>query len=456
MASVARSGPLLPAATRATAKPRLQIASRFDYLQTYAMSGLTSLCGLTAFRLAHHSFGNVGFAEYALIRRVIAFLVPLLSLGMAVAIAKFVALRTAVNRGDQSLEFLSGGILATLASVTAYGAIALLFPRFTALLCTGSGERGGLMWDLLPLLAGAMLTTSVGTYCRGRMWIATSNALQLLSAGIIPTLMLLGIGDLKTYLWHAGAAICAAGVAALAVIYFASSRGRWWPSWATSRALLQFGLPRVPGDVAYYGLLVVPAIAATFRAGVQAGGEVAYALAWLTLLGQLVAPLSLLLLPEAAYLIHSGHAHVLQRRLDKLLRYSLLLTTVLVLMLVWWAPQVIALHLGTASASLVHTVRITLPAAIPLNVFICLRSVIDAGETRAVGPRLCLAAFAAFAAALWVFPGGPGSAAAVTYAFLFASGLLALLCVWAAHRVFDKYRPDVTEPRDTRIEPQGT
>src|SRR6185369_2380178 len=70
---------------------RPQVASRADYLVTYAASCVTTICGMAAFRLAHQSFGSDGFAEYALTRRSIAFLVPLLSLGIAVAIPKFVA-----------------------------------------------------------------------------------------------------------------------------------------------------------------------------------------------------------------------------------------------------------------------------------------------------------------------------------------------------------------------------
>lgn len=414
------------------------LATQLDYLLTYGLSCATSLCGMIAFRLAHTNLGDIGFAEYALMRRVVAFLVPMLSMGMAVAITKKVARQVAEKRAVDSIETLGVGILVSLVGATILALGIFLAPRQVSLLLTGDHGQAHLVRPLVPLVSGSILAICAGTYCRGRMWIGASNSLQLLCLGVIPAVVLIWVHDIQTFLWWSGSAVCAVSGLAVVAVYLNQTSSATWPSWGTAYSLLQLGLPRVPGDLAYYGLFTVPAIAAAYNGGLQAGGDMAYAIAWLTLAGQLVAPISALLLPEASYLLHVGEAALLRRRVGKLVRYSLTLTTFLVAMLIYWGPEIITLHLGVCRSSQLHAVRLLLIAAIPLNLFLCLRSVIDAGESSAISPRLCLFAFATFCVALPSF-WRMGLASPVVYAFVLAMSVLAVLAMVTTSQVFSKH-----------------
>jgi len=438
MSSISTSGTAAGSDEAADGGSRSQIASKTDYLLTYAASCLTSVFGMVAFRLAHQSFAGDGFAEYALTRRSFAFLVPLFSMGMAVAIAKAVACQASKHR-SASIQFLGGGLLLAALSGCVFLLCVLIFPGLSSFLCVGDSSRPDLVFSLVPLILGLILTAATSAYCRGRMWIGASNVVQLICTGIIPNFSLLFSSDVGTYLSGTGYAICAVNGAAIAVVFAREGRAYRGLHLAAARALFRFGAPRVPGDLAYYGLLAAPALAAANQAGMRTGGEIAYAMAWLTLLSQLVAPLSMLLLPEASYLLHSGRASALRHRLLKLLGFSIALTCAAVGLLIYFAPTLLALHLGTCSPTLLHNVRALLAAAIPLNVFIGVRSIIDAGESRAVSPMLCIGALALFG--LLFLPGYSHGHAASTAiaAFNISVAALAISAAIATYLVFAKY-----------------
>jgi O-antigen/teichoic acid export membrane protein len=449
MSTDSTSGVTASAVELADRHGRELVASRSDYLFTYATSCLTTICGIAAFRLAHESFGPDGFAEYALTRRSIAFLVPLFSLGLAVAIPKFVACHASKHRAA-SIRFLGGGLLLTAASMAVFLVIACVLPGPTSFLCIGDSHRQQLVLSLVPLVFGMILTASTSAYCRGRMWFHASNAIQFVCTGMITTVGLLFFSDVETFLSGTGLAVCV--VNAVIVAMLLCTRSQWidrrW-HFAAARSLLRFGAPRVPGDLAYYGLLAAPAIAAAQQAGVRIGGEIAYALTWIMLLSQLVAPLSMLLLPEASYLLQTGRPRALRRRMVKLLAFSLGVTCVAVGVLIYLAPTLLALHLGSHTPTLLHHVRALLVGAIPLNVFICVRSAIDAGEMRAVSPALCIGALAIFGLVLLPSHGHGQAAGAAIVAFNIAVSALAVSACVATYFVLEKHeaaaaRGDVT------------
>jgi O-antigen/teichoic acid export membrane protein len=393
---------------------------------------------MAAFRLAHQSFGPDGFAEYALTRRSIAFLVPLLSLGIAVAIPKFVACHASKLPGA-TIQFLGGGLLLAVMSLCVFLMASCILPGPMSFVCIGDSSRSRLVLSLTPLVFGLILSAGTSAYCRGRMWINASNAIQVVCTGVIPTLALLFFSDVGTFLSTTGYAVCAVNGLVVVLLYVSAVRADRSSHITAARSMFRFGAPRVPGDLAFYGLLAAPALAAAHQAGMRTGGDIAYALTWLTLLSQLVAPLGMLLLPEASYLLHSGRARVLRRRLIRLLGFTVAVTCVAVCVLFYWAPTLLALHLGSHSPTLLHNVRALLTAAVPLNVFICVRSVIDAGESRAVSPTLCIGALAIFGLLLLPSYNHGHAAGAAIAAFNVAVTALAMSASLITYFVLEKY-----------------
>jgi O-antigen/teichoic acid export membrane protein len=432
-------------ATTQRLRPRREhggLASRRDYFVAYVLSLATAACGFVAFRLASAQFGAVGFAEYAVTRRTLGFLVPLLSLGICVTLPRRVAKGLAGEREHGDAYLAAGAALVAGLALLGFAAATLAAPRTIALLCTGAADRIDLAWAMLSLTGGLVLAGFAAAYCRGRMWCGASHGIQLACIGVIPILALLSTSDLLSFLWVSGAVVGIIAGAALVGVHRATGgakpTGRGVLTAAVS--LLREGAPRTPGDLAFYGLLAAPAIVTAQRAGLTAGGDVAYGLALLMLIQQLVAPLTALLLPEAAYLLNTGQARLLEQRLARLLAASLAATGLMAAVCIAWSESLVQLHLGACTASLASTVRWTALAAVPLRLFMCLRNVVDAGDARAICPRLCIAALGLFGAIVWLAPVATSSATNIVAAFLATIVALSLATLWQALVVLHKHR----------------
>ncbi len=423
------------------ARERRGLASRRDYVVAYALSLATAACGFVAFRLASTQLGAAGFAEYAVTRRTLGFLVPLLSLGVCVVLPRRVAKGLAGEGERYDPHLAAGSALVAAWAVLAFAAATLAAPRAAALVCTGAADRVDLAWVMAPLAGGLVLAGYAAAYCRGRMWCGASHGIQLACIGLIPNLALAATTNVRSFLLLAGVGVALVGGAALAAVHRAAGGARPTLRGAliSGLSVLREGAPRTPGDLAFYGLLAAPAVVAAQRAGLAAGGDVAYGLALLMLMQQLVAPLAALLLPEASYLLHAGKVQLLERRLARLLAASLAVTAAVAVVCIAWTEPLVQMHLGACTPTLATTVRWTALAAVPLRLYMCLRNVVDAGDARAICPQLCIAALGLFGAIVYLMP-ATSSATHVVAAFLAAIVALSLATLWQAIVVLRNHR----------------
>jgi O-antigen/teichoic acid export membrane protein len=421
------------------------LASRRDYVVAYVLSLATAACGLVAFRLASTQFGAAGFAEYAVTRRTLGFLVPLMSLGVCVALPRRVAKGLAGEGEPADSDLAAGSALIAGLALLGLAALMIAAPGTIALLCIGATDRVDLAWAMLPLAGGLVLAGFAAAYCRGRMWCGASHGIQLACVGVVPNMVLATTSDVRSFLLLAGAGVALVGGAALVAVNQAAGGAKPTVQGALTSGLsvLREGAPRTPGDLAFYGLLAAPAIVAAQRSGLAAGGDVAYGLALLMLIQQLVAPLAALLLPEAAYLLHVGQVQFLKQRLVRQLAASLAVTALFAMACFAWTEPLVELHLGSCTSSLAATVRWTALAAVPLRLFMCLRNVVDAGDARAICPQMCIAALGLFGAIVWLTPEATSSPTRIVAAFLAAITALCLATLWQAIVLLRKHRPAI-------------
>src|SRR6266851_1795919 len=70
-----------------------------EYGGTFATEFTVLACQLLTYKLAAHFLGKTGFAEYAVARRTISILYPIVLLGLGVGLPRYVAI--AAGRGDE-------------------------------------------------------------------------------------------------------------------------------------------------------------------------------------------------------------------------------------------------------------------------------------------------------------------------------------------------------------------
>src|SRR4029079_11300942 len=105
----------------------------------------------------------------------------------------------------------------------------------------------------------------------------------------IPTVALLFFSDVGLFLRSTGYAVCAVNGLVVVLLYVSSVRADRSSHITAARSMFRFGAPRVPGDLAFYGLLAAPALAAAHQAGMRTGGGIPFPLSWATRLRQTAA-----------------------------------------------------------------------------------------------------------------------------------------------------------------------
>lgn len=362
-------------------------ASRGQYLAAYAGSFLLVLCGLLAFRFAASTFEDSEFSEYSLARRTLTFLTPALRLGIVVAIPRIIAAQAV-----QLAPFhLAAGIAISFVTTGIWGILVWCWPSEIATILFGDQGQTPLLYATTPMLCGLLLEGCCSAYCRGKLDIQTGYAISVFAVGAAPLAAFLFARNAPEYFTYSGLMITAISTCIAAVLLRREGfRFETQEVHASARNLLNFGMPRVPGDLAFYGLLALPPILVAQEQNIEAAGEFAYALSVLTILQHLVTPLGAALLPSASCLYAHGHIKVLRQRLMLALSASIALTAMAVVLLQLIAKQVIYWHIGIDSPDLVTTVQGVLFAAIPLNTFLCLRSVADGILQKPVAPVSCL------------------------------------------------------------------
>ena len=157
-----------------------------EYGGTFATGFAVLGCQLMTYKLAAHFLGKTGFAEYALARRTISILYPVVLLGLGVGLPRYVAM--AAGRGDRE----SGGryLAATLWCVSLSAVVCVVIlkvaPRGLAYLFFGSREYAFLLFPMSLVWRERRLHTVGYSYFRGTLNMRAANLLQLVNLGLAP------------------------------------------------------------------------------------------------------------------------------------------------------------------------------------------------------------------------------------------------------------------------------
>ncbi|MGL4511531.1 MAG: hypothetical protein ACRCT8_00460 [Lacipirellulaceae bacterium] len=406
--------------------PAQCVATGRQYASTYACSAALVIATLVLLRQASDFFGERGFAEFVLSRRYLSALTPILSLGMSVALAKQVPMRRTAVGLEATHALLAASIqIVTLCCALSYAAVCLA-PEGVSRLVTGEPGNASLLASLIASAMGLLWTTCTTAYCRGMLWNHCANAIQFIGVALLPVGLVVASTSPELFFWGNGVVLVLGNALALPLALGFPLRKLAILDPLALRSLVAQGAPRAPGDAAFFALLAMPAVVATHGGGIEHAAELAYGLAMLTLMTQIVAPQNQLLLPEATYLLQAGDRPRLRRRVAMMAGWSIAVTSFVVVAVELFADQLVATHLGIVPRSFVDSLRMTVPAAVALNLFLCLRGVVDATSRRPVAPNLCVAAFAVFVAAQWLLAAAGWGDAALVGGLWVATGMLAV------------------------------
>lgn len=342
-----------------------------DHVLTYLGEGLVLLGTLVVYRLAADA-GREELDLYVVVRRTVSFAFPFVLLGSAVGITRFVAMRGDEPEQRRYLAASLGWVI-PLAVLTLVAGLIWRGPL--SWIVFGSGAQAHLVPPLALMVASVSLYGLGYSYLRGRGRLFAANMAQVLALAGSPWAAFLLFDELDAVCWATGA-----GWALIALACIAPQFRTGLPRGVGRERgdLLRYGMPRVPGDLAFGALLTVPVYAVARTHGLAASGEVGFGATLLNITAALFAPMSLVLLPSSASQLASGDHAGLSRRIGHLSRLTLLASLAMTVAFELAAGPILELYLGPTALHYVDMSRIAFLGALPFGVFIGLRSLLDA------------------------------------------------------------------------------
>jgi len=347
------------------------------FSQAFVVAG-----NVATLRLAAQCMDPAQVGEFALVRRVVAFVAPLLMLGLGVGLPRFLG-RSAKEPGKHAALALAGWIL-VLPTTLAAAAFLALRPHSTAALFFGTPLAADLARPLALLLVGNQVFLLVFATWRGELRIRAANLLQAAVIGLLPVGVVLLVGRRGAAATLVGIAVGSLLVASCAAVGalrngLRSARG---PGLRAALSTLGgYGITRVPGDLATACLYALGPILAAHALDLRSAGSLAIGLILVTALSAAFTPVGTVLLPRlSGQLVGPAAAHV-RARLPHFVGMSVHTALFLAVAGVLFGNDVLHHFMGPRFTFPPLVLELLVAGAAGNVLFVILRSVLDADTT---------------------------------------------------------------------------
>jgi O-antigen/teichoic acid export membrane protein len=360
-----------------------------DLAITAASSVITFVAGIIVISLFGRLLGALLLGEYLLVKRVMAWLQSISQMGLGVALPRYVA--HAVNGPESERHaYFVGGIGATTAGAVLLALFLNLSRPLFARFMFGSSELTYLLIPLSILILGMGFHAAVYGYYRGCLKMNIAGALQVINSAVVPVVAVSAL--FKTH--SVPLIVDATG---LSMILFSclfaipiiskKERASALCMWVHTKALLRYGIARVPGEFAGGALFAMGPIIASHYVPLS---QVAYLLLGTAILNAVAAsagPLGLILLTKVSMMLAQQRDADVRVHLQYLLAAALEVSLFACLQVVVFADVLVRVWVGPDFLERITVIRIE-AVAIPFYLFyVTLRSAIDAASVKAYNPR---------------------------------------------------------------------
>jgi O-antigen/teichoic acid export membrane protein len=410
--------------------------SHKNYILTFITEFLILVAGLFVYKLASSYFSKIGFSEYALCRRSVSFVLPLMMLGMGVGIPRYISL---INSNTAKVKtgsyFIIGLIILLILFLVCFSLLNILKDSF-AYLMFGDVKYNYLIFPISVVLGGSVFHAACYSFYRGKLQMIKANILQLINLGIIPVIVFFIAKDIQSIFLYTGIAIFF--ITALFFVKMFSEGLKYNKSYfkPCGRELLLYGVQRVPGDIGIAAFFSIPAFIASHISGIQTAGYVAFGISLLNMAGATFGPICLIVLPEAGNIISGKDMGRLKGYSDKILKWTFIITVIGLLIFELFADFIIKIYLGNSYFEMIAISRIIMISSLGYTVYISLRSILDAFYIKAINTKNIFISFILFILLMVIFWFTLGNYWSVIYSFVISMLLLGLLTKNEVKKIF--------------------
>lgn len=400
-----------------------------DLVITFIVQFIVLASGIIVYKLAANMLGVGGFSEYALSRRIISFIQPVLLVGLGVGLPRYIAYAHTGKNLEKPDTYFAGGLAILILFVLTVTLMINLTKDNISFLIFGSSTYSYLILPLSLMLIGVVIHSACYSYFRGRLMMVRANFLQMINMGIVPILAFIMSKTTEDVLEITGLSWL---VVSILFLFWITINLRWDNSKVVSctKELLLYGVRRVPGDIGLAALLTLPASFTAHVVGVKEAGYVAFGTSLLNMTGGFFAPVGTILLPKASQIIATKDINMLRYYTFKLLRITISLTVIGTILFEVFADKIIGLYLGKSFSEVVLIAKVIMVGGVVYPVFTLMRSIVDAYHTRAINSKnilFSLLSFLLLSATAIFFVKGPIYIAACLVISIFLLSSLTIL-----------------------------
>jgi len=410
-----------------------------DLILTQATAVCTMVALIVVTRLLAQGLGPEKFGVYSLARRLLMVALPFATLAMGVTLTRYAALS---GKGKAGFPFFLGGLILGVAPSVVIFAAGAVFSRQLSTVVFGHERYRDVTMAALFMISGYALYTVLYSVYRGTDRMRRANLWQLGVLVVVPLVVAAAYaksGRVALIVFLMGAACYAAAVPLISrLVRGLMSSGAAHGTGPALRALLRYGLPRVPGNFAKTALFAAAPFLARYLVGVREAGFLVAAQSLMIVTQGGMDAFALVALPKVAKLFADEREDLIRGGVGNIIAFAFHMGIFAALHLALWSDSIVLVWLGPDYRGAIVAFRITAVAVLPYAAFVMLRAIIDAVEEKAVNTRNLVMSLATAVAASTILGvlglGTAGLAAGATLGFL-VLGLSTTSYLWRRFRI---------------------
>ncbi len=365
--------------TKASIKPFYQ-----DIILTFITEALVLLSFFFVYRLIAYNYGPLEVGEYSLVKKVIGLLQPLLLMGLAVGLPRYVAI---AKNSNESASYLKVSVLIIVPLSILSFIIINSFGDFFSNVFFGSSQYVYLVFPLSLFLIGSTAHCFVYSYLRGRLFVKTFNFLEIFNLAVIPVSILLvlkgkdfgqiiavtGIGNLLVSLIFLLPFVKQLIVPVKKEVIIKSLK-----------ELFHYSILRFLGGFIYAGFLSLPAIIVAHLVSIEDAGYWSASQSLLIAAGAVSGPLGLILLPKVSSMINRGRDKEIAKNINYLIGAIIQFSLFFCCQLIIFSETIIIHWLGPQFSPAIILMQLVF-LSLPFYIFCAaIGSVLDACKTKPI------------------------------------------------------------------------
>lgn len=349
---------------------------------------------IATFKIANDLWDPDGFGAWVLARRILAFALPLATIGIETALPRYLAFD--VTRAPA--DYLLAATAIVLTGMATISTLLFAAPDFFTSILFGDASLRRFLLPLWAVLTAYPVHVLVFAYVRGHLRILEANLLQLWALAVAPLLAFNFATDSPEHAMTTIAVLVALPPAVLLAIELLRKHLDFSQAFDLGRTLVTFGMSRMLSALGLMMLALIPPLIVARQSGLGSAGAVALGVTLVGLAASLMSPIALTLLPVAARQSGRGDATALRVSM-KAIEIAAFPVALAAFAVVWLlAPWLAETFLTSQAETGRQILRIAGAGIGSYAVFILTRSIVDAITEKARVFQSTLIACAVFAA----------------------------------------------------------